>query len=351
MTSTNAVGIDIGTARTKIAAAGSVHECASPPLPSGSPTGIAEHVSTRSAARRLARFLGEVFTGLVPVDPGGASVVFAVPDRWAVFDEHAVVAPEASQTGQAFARVLTTEVGFADARLVPGLQCVAAAQCRPGRPAGALLALDVGASAVDAAVYIVDGVTTRLVDAAHSDLTSAGWRDSPSEVAAAAVRRLLGRVDGPLLPHAVVTGGNAATAVLEAVTAAAAGRVTSVRWADPTETARGALLIARGEAVALSEYPHTVGVQAHRITGGELESLAIPLTTGRTRLTVIDDHTDTIPVVIKLNGTGPWLPTRIYGTGPIEPGTYEISLLPRQGTHGAVLVSGEDGESSHRIEL
>ncbi|GAA2971269.1 hypothetical protein [Actinokineospora diospyrosa] len=351
MSGAQAVGIDLGTARTKIAAAGSVHECASPPLSSGSATGIAEHVSSRSAARRLTRFLGDLFTGLVPVRPDRASVVFAVPDRWAVFGEDAVIAPEESQTGREFTRLLTAEVGFADARLVPGLQCVAAAQCRPGRPAGALLALDVGASAVDAAVYIVDGMTARLVDAAHSDLTSAGWRDSPSEVAAAAVRRLLERVAGPLLPHAVVTGGNATAATLAAVDAATTGRIASVRWADPTETARGALLIAQGAVVALSEYPHTVGVLAHQITGGELASLAITLTTEPTRLTIIDDHNDALPIVIRLNGAGPWLPAQLDGVGPIEPGVYEISLLPRQGAYGAVHLSGEDGESRHRIEL
>ncbi|MCP2300515.1 hypothetical protein [Actinokineospora globicatena] len=340
-----AVGIDMGTARTKIATAGSVHECASPPLSAGSATGIAEHVATRTAARQLAEFLSALFTDLVPVVPEKASVVLAVPDRWAVFSADKVIPPASSRTGRVLSRVLIDSVGFASARLVPGLQCVAAAQSRPGRQAGSLLVLDVGASTVDAAVYVLDGPTTRLIDVAHGDLTSAGWRDSPSEVAAAAVGRLLARVDGPLVPHAVVTGGNATAAVLEAVRSAAAGRITSVRWADPTETARGALLIARRESTALAEYPHNVGVSAHLIRDGLLETLVLPLTASPMRLTVTDDHMGPLPVVIQLDRSGSWLPAGL--AADVAPGEHEIALLPRNGTHGAIRI----GSEVHRIAL
>ncbi|SES44552.1 hypothetical protein [Actinokineospora terrae] len=331
-----AVGIDLGTARTKIATAGSVHECASPPLSAGSATGIAEHGSTRTAARRLAVFLGDLFTDLVPVVPAKASVVLAVPDRWAVFGTDSVISPESGRTGQVLLRVLTDAVGFADARLIPGLQCVAAAQARPGRAAGALLVLDVGAATVDAAVYILDGPTTRLVDAAHGDLTSAGWRESPSEAAAAAVKRLLGRFDGPLAPHAVVTGGNATTATLEAIRAAAGGRISSARWADATETARGALLIAQGESTALLAYPHEVAVVAHLIKNGVLETTTLPLSATPTRLTVTEDHSAPLPVVIQLHRTGPWLAAGLPTA--TAPGSHDLTLHPRHGTYGALQI-------------
>ena len=175
----HAVGIDIGTARTKIAVGRAVGP--DPPrvhvLPTVCATGrnggrsgeaayaLADEPGVQfhdgraicaSGDALFARFLGGLVAGpgsVMGADPGATSLVVAVPDAWvgAVADELRLR--------------LIEHLGFGDVRMVSETLCVAArAADLDGGPQRVRLICDVGVRSVTAAVCVFDGAAVRLLD-------------------------------------------------------------------------------------------------------------------------------------------------------------------------------------------
>jgi hypothetical protein len=405
----NAIGLDIGSVRTKIAldtgAASSWHE-PSARTDAALLTAFANAGGTGAPARRLADFLRSVLDR--PTTPRQAAIVVAVPDQWTESaDGPWRTAPGNSPVGAVLLRVLTEDVGFASARLVPGTQCVAATDFPA---AGCLLVCDVGAETVGAAVYSRDGDGTRLLDAEHASVAESGLRQALlgssagdahvvalenercargrraelvlaraavaerylgtpvylagahgaaltadvvlaalrplADLAARVVRRLLARVAEPLLPELLLTGGNAIGPVESAVVAATGGRIATARRLAPSAAAAGALRIATGAAVALDGYPHELGIAIRRIRNGLLESATIAVgETGATPtiVTVDIDETGPLPVLVRVRRTGPWRKTEGAQAVRLPAGRYRVSALGSRAGLGAVLLRPIDG--------
>lgn len=149
------IGLDVGSARTKVVRArdGAAWEGGSPSV------GYAAFLRT---------LLGR--HGQFPVPTEHTTAVVAAPDRWRVGGATPVPLGETS-AGAEWVRALTEDAGIAEVRLVPGLQCVAAAQLHTDPEPGCVLVCDVGAMTVDAALYSWDGHTTWLIDAEHAEVS------------------------------------------------------------------------------------------------------------------------------------------------------------------------------------
>ena len=146
--------MDVGSARTKVVRArdGAAWEGGTPPV------GYAGFLRT---------LLGQ--NGQFPTPTERTTAVVAAPDRWRVGGATPVPLGETS-AGAEWVRALTEDAGIAKVRLVPGLQCVAAAQLHNDPEPGCVLVCDVGAMTVDAALYSWDGRSTWLLDAEHAEV-------------------------------------------------------------------------------------------------------------------------------------------------------------------------------------
>lgn len=178
-------GLDIGAVRTKIAFDPATPVWHGPSPIAGSHRGLlgafAEVAGAATPARLLTGFLSELLApaGPVPVKPGRTAVVAAVPDAWIGADAADTwTAPGSTPVGRSLHRLLTEDVGFASARLVPGLQCAAATYTERRPESGCLLLCDIGSSTVDTAVYVLDGATTRLLDADYGNVADSALRQT-----------------------------------------------------------------------------------------------------------------------------------------------------------------------------
>ncbi|GLY50786.1 hypothetical protein [Lentzea sp. NBRC 102530] len=368
---TTEIGIDVGSARTKVA--------------------CGDRVWHGPSSTDVAGLLREVVRRDCGVEPDGAAAVVAVPDGWAAegADGTWTEAVEHTSQGAELARVLTERAGFGSVRLVPVSQCVAAAH---GETTGCVLVCDVGASAVTAAVYACEATTSRLLDSetARSEVreslrekagvepaglvafdehrcqaaeravivlerarTHQRYLGTPvylpgvtaemvlealrplATLAAALVTRVLERVGEPV-GHVLLTGGNVLGPVEAAVRAAAGA---PVHVLTPDQAARGAWRIAAGRATALDGYPHELGIGVRRIAGGLLESTTIPVG-GRTPVTVEveTDHSGQVPVRVRIDRQGPWREAGQQHRVHVPRGTYHVTALGRRGGLGAVLL-------------
>lgn len=147
--------MDVGSARTKVVRARD---------------GAAWEGSTPSV--EYAAFLHKLLSpgGEFPVPAARTAAVVAAPDRWRVGGQTPVPLGETGP-GAEWVHALTKDIGLAEVRLVPGLQCVAAVQVHADPEPGCVLVCDVGAMTVDVALYSWDGRTTWLLDAEHADVS------------------------------------------------------------------------------------------------------------------------------------------------------------------------------------
>jgi hypothetical protein len=270
---------------------------------------------------------------------------------------------------------------------------------------GCLLVCDVGAGTVDAAVFACGAGTTRLLDAEHGEVADTGladrllrasapgsgddpvWRlmaleharcrgarrarvvldravtherylETPAYLAgphggaltarvvldalrpladlvARVVAAVSARVAEPLLPEVVATGGN----VLGPVEAALGERV---HLLDPGAAARGARSIAAGRTTALDGYPHELGVAVRRVERGLLRAETVPISADTpVTVDVREDHRGPLPVLVRLDRTGPWRETTAAVDVPA--GTYLVTALGNRAGLGAVLLRPVDG--------
>ncbi|MGI5506207.1 hypothetical protein [Lentzea sp. CA-135723] len=365
------IGIDIGSARTKVACGDRVWHG-----PSGAD---------------VAALLREVVLRDCGVRPDGVTAVVAVPDGWTTpgADGTWTEVVEHTSQGVALTRLLVERAGFGSVRLVPASQCVVAAH---GEASGCVLVCDVGASAVTAAVYACEATTSRLLDSetAASEVreslrraagidqaglaafdehrcvaaeravavlerarTHERYLGTPvylpgvtaevvlaalrplATLAAAVVARVLERVGDPVA-HVLLTGGNVLGPVEDAVREAVPA---PVRVLAPDQAARGAWRIAAGRATALDGYPHELGIGVRRIVGGLLESTTVPVG-GRAPVTVEveSDHSGLVPVRVRIDRQGPWREAGQTEPVRVPRGTYHVTALGRRGGLGAVLL-------------
>ncbi|WP_394617039.1 hypothetical protein JNUCC0626_46765 [Lentzea sp. JNUCC 0626] len=378
------IGIDLGSARTKVACGDRAWHG-----PSGAD---------------VAGLLREVVLRDCGVAPDGASAVVAVPDEWTAPDVDGT-SRERTSEGVALERLLLDRAGFGSVRLVPVTQCVVAV-C--GELSGSVLVCDVGARAVTVAVHACEATTSRPLDSETvssevrellrraAGVEAAGlaafdehrcqaagragvvlerartherYLGTPvylpgvtAEAVLAALRplatlvgevvtRVLGRVGEPVT-QVLLTGGNVLGPVEEAVREAvaasvhvlgpvenAAGEAVPVHVLAPDAVARGAWRIAAGLATARDDHPHELGIGVRRIVGGLLESVTLPVG-GRTPVTVEveSDHSGQVPVRVRIDRQGPWREAGQAERVRVPRGTYHVTALGRRGGLGAVLL-------------
>lgn len=336
-----ALGLDVGTARTKAATA--TAEWHGPSVYADTPAGrrcgeaaIAAGHPVRhgspDAPGALADFLGGVVGPGRPVDvePGRTSVVMAVPDRWTrgAGDTWASTV-DSWPEGAAVRRVLTGVLGFADARLVPGTQCTAAAHLagRAGTE-GCLLVCDVGAGTVDAAVFACERGTTRLLDAEHGDVAATGlprrlleaaghasgdpgrWLAALEDARCRAERRarvVLDRaaaheryLDTPAYPAGRHGAALTARTLLEALRPLAdlVTRVVSALLGRLAEPPGPELVVTGGNVLGPVEAAlRAVGGRVHRLDPGAAARGALLIATGRA--TVLDGYPHELGVAVR----------------------------------------------------
>lgn len=396
------IGMDVGSARTKVVRArdGAAWEGGTPSV------GYAAFLRTLLSPN-----------GQFPIPTEQTTAVVAAPDRWRVGGATPVPLGDTS-AGAEWVRALTEDAGIAQVRLVPGLQCVAAAQLHADPEPGCVLVCDVGATTIDAALYSWDGHTTWLLDAEHAGVSyddpdsllleeiteptddtdrpvpdplavlralaeeryahsrritlvverareQDRYQDTPvclpgrfppiparavdaalrpvAATAATVVRRLVERIEDTPRPELVVTGGNALGPVATAVREAAGDLVTDVRVVAPITTARGAALIGQGVVGAADSYPHRLGIPARQVRDGWLESVVLPLDAAMPRTVELPDHhRGPLPVAVRLDDDGPWLTAAPVDPVDVAPGRHQVTPALHRAGLGGVVVRHED---------
>ncbi|GGS54779.1 hypothetical protein GCM10010171_57410 [Actinokineospora fastidiosa] len=187
-----ALGLDIGSVRTKAATAGRTGLWHQPSLVVDTGRGLwfgSAALTTAPGATSYDRLLGAFADSPESGLPGRmlgeylrwllgsrnvalsqARVVVAAPDRWMAGDGDTWPSAVGAE-GAALAELVARLAGVESVRVVPGSQCVAAGVLPDD---GALLVCDVGARTVTAAVYACESGATRLLDVEYADTAASG---------------------------------------------------------------------------------------------------------------------------------------------------------------------------------
>ncbi|MEV0544352.1 hypothetical protein [Nocardia salmonicida] len=385
-----ATGVDIGTARTKLAL-GPTHHIWDGPTPDD--LWRDGHVDVKS----LRTVLATAATANA-MNPPRSGLGIAVPDHWMIRGHDDPLSTAASTPrGKDLIAALGTE--FGQVHPVARSACLAAGLTDATDGVGLLC--DVGAGTVDAAAFIRDGDTVRIFDvesaqvgteeptslmlpspsraqvaALHDERVARSWRatrvlaraerfsayqDTPvylagrhgghidartvatalgpiGQLAATVVGRLLARIEVAEAVPLSVAGGNALGPVIAALRSVFATAVGSIAAGS---VATGAARIAAGSVRVIGGYPYVIGVLSHHVHRGLLEPtvLAAPLSE-RIPLEIecVEPQSMSSIIRVRPEATGPWIRPDFDETKAVPPGHYQVYVQTRRASFGVLLL-------------